>query len=473
MNDSQNNLNTICHYKNENKNSWKKICDNNKYNSINIFKQNNNNNNNHINLYDSFKYEDLLILEDKLLNIMISLNSEKLISNECFEYWNYFFNCSLYENINKLLSNIDLENKKLIKVYFNYNLMSIILSYDSSFEPEKLNKIRPLLLETLELCHKLLLISYELVLNLTTNNNNKNNLWIKKLYNLINNSRLQDNDSETLFLESTIITEKEKMKFNINYLKKKIYYILNNYPSSITQDYLMNLYKKISNRAYEEINNFFLEYIFREKDLKYSILASTLLKSGERINTQPCPYLNFPSQKNYTLILDVDETLFHFKIYEEDDEQGVLKIRPGVFQFIDEIKEYYEIVLFSEAEKSYIDLIADAIGDNRYLYDYILCRDYVTVVGKNFVKELSKIGRPLDRIIIIDNMPQNFSFNKENGIYIKSFFGEENDDKALIDLIPILVNIARSGNDVRKELLKYKEKIVTKISSNIYKHNNL
>ena len=67
-------------------------------------------------------------------------------------------------------------------------------------------------------------------------------------------------------------------------------------------------------------------------------------------------------------------------------------------------------------------------------------------------------------------MPQNFSYNKENSIYIKSFWGEENDDKALIDLIPILINIARSGKDVRKELVKYKEKIVTKISSNIYKH---
>ena len=281
-----------------------------------------------------------------------------------------------------------------------------------------------------------------------------------------------DNDFETLFLESPTITEKEKMKLNINYLMQKIYYILNNYPSSINQQYLMNLYKKINNRSYEEINDFFLEYIFHEKDLKYSILASSFLNSGEAINPRPYPYLNYTSPKNYTLILDVDETLFHFKIYEDDDEQGILKIRPGVFQFIDEIKEYYEIVLFSEAEKNYIDLIADAIGDNRYLYDYILCRDYVTIVGKNFVKELSKIGRPLDKIIIIDNMPQNFSFNKENGIYIKSFWGEENDDKALVDLIPILANIARSGNDVRKELVKYKEKIVTKVSSNIYKHNN-
>ena len=56
-------------------------------------------------------------------------------------------------------------------------------------------------------------------------------------------------------------------------------------------------------------------------------------------------------------------------------------------------------------------------------------------------------------------------------IYIKSFFGEENDDKALIDLIPILVNIAKSGKDVRNELGKYKEKIVNKISSNLYKRD--
>ena len=42
-----------------------------------------------INLYDTLKYEDLLILEDKLINIMISLDNEKIISNECFDYWNY------------------------------------------------------------------------------------------------------------------------------------------------------------------------------------------------------------------------------------------------------------------------------------------------------------------------------------------------------------------------------------------------
>ena len=465
-NNNKNNIKSIYSY--GNKNNTKKRYENDNYNSMNIVNQINNKNY-QINLYDSLKYEDLLILEDKLMSIMISLNNEKFISNECFDYWNYFFNCSLYENINKIFSNFDLENKKLIKNCLNYNLMSIILSYDTSFEPEKLDKIRPLLLEMLELCHKLLIIAYEFILNITKN---KNNVWIKKLNHLINSSKLSDG-SETLFLESSKISEKEKMKYNINFLMQKIYYILYNYPSSFSQSYLMSLFKKINNKSYDDINDFFLEYILREKDIKYSILAYSFLKSGEILTPQPYPYLNYTSPKNYTLILDIDETLFHFKINEDDDEQGVLKIRPGVFQFIDEIKEYYEIILFSEAEKNYTELITDAVGDNRYLYDYVLCRDYVTIVGQNFVKELSKIGRPLDKIIIIDNMPQNFSFNKENGIYIKSFWGEENDDKALIDLIPILVNIARSGKDVRKELVKYKEKIVTKISSNLYKHINL
>ena len=69
-------------------------------------------------------------------------------------------------------------------------------------------------------------------------------------------------------------------------------------------------------------------------------------------------------------------------------------------------------------------------------------------------------------------MPQNFRNHKENSIYIKSFFGDEKDDKALVDLIYILVNIAKSGRDVRKELIKYKEEIMNKISSNLYKNSD-
>ena len=62
-------------------------------------------------------------------------------------------------------------------------------------------------------------------------------------------------------------------------------------------------------------------------------------------------------------------------------------------------------------------------------------------------------------------MPQNFYLQKENGIFIKNYFGQDNEDKALIDLSPILLKIAsKPNNDVRKELKKYREEIFNKIT---------
>ena len=68
-------------------------------------------------------------------------------------------------------------------------------------------------------------------------------------------------------------------------------------------------------------------------------------------------------------------------------------------------------------------------------------------------------------------MPQNFRLQKENGIIIKAFWGEDNLDTALYDLYPILVNIAKEGGDVRKSLVKYKEEIVKNVTSCISKNN--
>ena len=66
-------------------------------------------------------------------------------------------------------------------------------------------------------------------------------------------------------------------------------------------------------------------------------------------------------------------------------------------------------------------------------------------------------------------MPQNFRLQKENGIIIKAFWGEDIYDTALLDLIPILVNIAKEGGDVRKSLVKYKDDIFKNVTSCISK----
>ena len=68
-------------------------------------------------------------------------------------------------------------------------------------------------------------------------------------------------------------------------------------------------------------------------------------------------------------------------------------------------------------------------------------------------------------------MPQNFRLQKENGINIKPFFGDDMQDTALYELVPILKQIAQDGKDVRIGLNKYREEIVRKVTSNISRQN--
>lgn len=67
------------------------------------------------------------------------------------------------------------------------------------------------------------------------------------------------------------------------------------------------------------------------------------------INANP-PYL--PSKaliknpKEYTLVLDLDETLVHFV---EENDSAYIQIRPGAEDFLEEMSRYYEIVVFTAA----------------------------------------------------------------------------------------------------------------------------
>jgi CTD small phosphatase-like protein 2 len=66
------------------------------------------------------------------------------------------------------------------------------------------------------------------------------------------------------------------------------------------------------------------------------------------------------------------------------------------------------------------------------------------VTGQNIpviLKDLSKIGRPNAKTIIVDNIADNFLLQKDNGIFIKSWYDDPYDTE-LKDLIPLLKQIA-------------------------------
>ena len=88
------------------------------------------------------------------------------------------------------------------------------------------------------------------------------------------------------------------------------------------------------------------------------------------------------------------------------------------------------------------------------------------------MKDISLIGRDLDKTVIVDNMAQNFKLQKENGILIHSFWGDDEYDVALIELEKILKKVAQEKGDIRVILKKYKEDIVKKVSSKLFWDNN-
>ncbi len=79
------------------------------------------------------------------------------------------------------------------------------------------------------------------------------------------------------------------------------------------------------------------------------------------------------------------------------------------------------------------------------------------------IKDLTILSKSLKKVIIVDNVPENFQNQKENGIYIKSWYNDK-DDRGLIELLRILEELINSEvEDVREFLRIRKQKLIENI----------
>jgi hypothetical protein len=70
-------------------------------------------------------------------------------------------------------------------------------------------------------------------------------------------------------------------------------------------------------------------------------------------------------------------------------------------------------------------------------------------------------------------MPQNFRLQKENGIFIKTFYGHDTEDTALYDLANILISKIRIIFSNCGKQIKGCESVVTKIQRRNSEENNV
>ncbi|CDW72561.1 nli interacting factor-like phosphatase family protein [Stylonychia lemnae] len=156
---------------------------------------------------------------------------------------------------------------------------------------------------------------------------------------------------------------------------------------------------------------------------------------------------------DYTLVLDLDETLVHF-----DPRIRTYRPRPFCLKFLHEMSKYYELVVFTAGLKDYADWILNDLDRSCYI-SHRLYRDHTKCRSGVYIKDLSKIGRDLTKTIIIDNIEENFQAQPDNGIPIKGWY-HDSSDRELERYAMFLRDIAlKRVQDVRPEVRQFKYKL--------------
>ena len=424
---------------------------------------------------DIIQIEDLLILEGKFCHLLDCLNYENPLPKMCIEWWNFYTYSSYFGKFPKLFpkvkkSNDEISDYQIAHDTILFELLSIVFAYEILKENFlRKNMMKDLMILINEI-HQNFLIECDYILS-KISDRSMTNLWIKKLKNLILSKKtwnLNMNHLNLLHLKNISVHN------NIKYLIKICSNIIEKNRGidiNIDLNTLSYFNNNIPNVNLIELSDYFSSEISKENS-RINKAFTHIIKRNNKINYNNLiiiPYLPLKTSKDkyqYTLVLDLDETLISFRINQTG--KGILKMRPGLFNFLKRVKNKYELVVFTAGTKEYADPIIDIIEQKEKFFVKRLYRQHTIYRDNTFIKDLTKLGRDLSKIIIVDNMPQNFRLQKENGLLINNYFGQDNGDNTLQLLGDILLKIAQSpGKDVRNEIKKYKEEIFTKITTNL------
>ena len=253
--------------------------------------------------------------------------------------------------------------------------------------------------------------------------NNIDALNHKQIFNLVNNTFLfchnyqyleKDNDKEQKETEKILKTESS--------IKTDIMPIETN----------NNEENKDNNITHNDSDN--KENILENKDNNED--------NNDNINSYIIdhPFITKKMTKKFCLVLDLDETIIHNMNLPFSD---YFFVRPGFFELIKKLKDFYEIIIFTEKEKKYLDYIMNIIDYDKNI-DYTLYNKHIIYEEEKPIKKLELIGRDLNKIIYVDNSDVSAKYNKRNLYKISSWYNDIFDNE-LIQLKEKLVNIANSG----------------------------
>ncbi|XP_037136760.1 uncharacterized protein LOC119139844 [Syngnathus acus] len=176
------------------------------------------------------------------------------------------------------------------------------------------------------------------------------------------------------------------------------------------------------------------------------------------------PQLESDDTGKICMVIDLDETLVHSSFTPVNHADFITPVdidgtihqvyvskRPHVDEFLRRMGEMFECVLFTASLSKYADPVSDAL-DKWGAFRSRLFREACVFHKGNYVKDLSHLGRDLNKVIIIDNSPASYTFQPDNAVPVVSWFDDMSDSE-LLDLIPFFERLSNVDDiyDVLKE----------------------
>ena len=144
------------------------------------------------------------------------------------------------------------------------------------------------------------------------------------------------------------------------------------------------------------------------------------------------------------LVLDLDETLVHssfscpanivpdlvipLTLPDKTVHDIYVCKRPGVDVFLERALRDFEVVIFTASLSTYADPVINFL-DTQGRIRHRLYRDACVQLQGLYIKDLSRLGRPLDKTLVVDNSPASFLLHPEHAMAIKSWFSDTHDSE--------------------------------------------
>eukprot|EP01065_Artemidia_motanka_P040976 TRINITY_DN5236_c0_g1_i3.p1 TRINITY_DN5236_c0_g1~~TRINITY_DN5236_c0_g1_i3.p1 ORF type:complete len:323 (+),score=94.78 TRINITY_DN5236_c0_g1_i3:79-1047(+) len=153
------------------------------------------------------------------------------------------------------------------------------------------------------------------------------------------------------------------------------------------------------------------------------------------------------TSSKYLVVFDMDETIVYAR-------KGPLVLRPHAAELLRMCGERCELALWTAGSRAYAKAILHEINKRVWgrspagVVKHLITRDCVWFDGEDYTKDLLKLGRSLDKVLIVENAPDCVRLNPQNAIIVEDFRGPSEGEPTLKVLLQVISEMVESGKTV-------------------------